>query len=499
MNSAARPLDPSAARGRRAWLRPLSLRAKAVIAFGAVALYFATTFVIISSERARLTRIVEELEGLAQVEGTLARLNLFASHTVLKINESYFVSEPREIVNSVALDVESISAGLGALAGWYPRAGDMVARLEGALEAARSSPARSGVLELRRAMHDLAADLDQLSREARARHESMWTGYRVTYDSVTLLAATLSVLGLAIFGVLVMVFFRRLAWDLRLLALRAVEVVRGYRGAPLPVTRRDEVGALMDAVNDMQRILREREQQIEVARQQRFHQEKMVAIGSLAAAVAHEINNPIAAIEGVAQRISDVRQTQCPTHGVLCHPELILEHTRRIVGITSQLQQLTRPQSTEAEWTDLNSLASATCTFVSYDPRFRAVKMELALDAAVPAVWAVGDHVTQVLMNLLINAADALQASPARRIDVRTALDGDFVRLSVTDTGAGMAPGVAARAFEEGFTTKAEGSGIGLFMCRTLVERAGGRIALESQPGIGTTITIWLPTRSPES
>jgi signal transduction histidine kinase len=484
---------------RNRWLRPLSLRAKAVIAFSAVALYFAATGIVVSMERARLTRVVEDLEGLAQVEATLARVNLFASHTVLKINESYFTAEPRDIVNAVALDVESISAGLGGLTGWYPHAADMGARLDGALAAARASPARSGVIELRRAMHDLAADLDQLSREARARHESMWNNYRVAYDSITLMAATLSVLGLAIFGSLVMVFFRRLAWDLRLLADRAVDVVRGYRGAPLEVTRRDEVGALMDAVNRMQLILREREQQIEVARQQRFHQEKMVAIGSLAAAVAHEINNPIAAIEGVAQHIHEVKDGLCPTGGGLCQPELILEHTRRIVGITRQLQQLTRPGSNEAEWTDLNSLAQATCTFVSYDPRFRTVRMELALDDGIPAVWAVADHVTQILMNLLINAADAMRESVERRIDVASAIDGEWVRLAVRDTGSGMVPEVAARAFDEGFTTKAEGSGIGLFMCKTLVERGGGRISLESKPGSGTAITIWLPTHSPES
>lgn len=480
------------------WLRPLSLRAKAVIAFAAVALYFAAAGVVVSMERDKLTRVVEDLERLAQVEATLARVNLFASHTVLKINESYFNAEPRDIVNSVALDVESISAGLGALTGWYPHAAQMGARLDRALATARASSAPGGVIELRRAMHDLAADLDQLSREARARHESMWNGYRVTYDSVTVMAATLSVFGLAIFGSLVMVFFRRLAWDLRLLAGRAVEVVRGYRGAPLEVTRRDEVGALMDAVNRMQLILREREQQIEVSRQQRFHQEKMVAIGSLAAAVAHEINNPIAAIEGVAQQIHDVKDGGCPSGGGFCQPELILQHTRRIVGITRQLQQLTRPGSNEAEWTDLNALSRATCTFVSYDPRFRNVRMDLFLDDTVPAVWAVADHVTQVLMNLLINAADALRDASERRLEVRTAIDGASVRLEIRDTGSGMGPEVAARAFDEGFTTKPEGSGIGLFMCKTLVERDGGRISLHSQQGIGTAITIWLPSSSPE-
>jgi signal transduction histidine kinase len=472
----------------------LSLRTKAVIAFGAVAAYFAATAVIVNHQREKLTGIVEQLETLNEVESTVARVNLFASHAILKINENYFVAEPRQIVEAIELDVQSMSAGLGGLAGWYPRADAMMARLETALAAARVSPARSGVIEVRAAMHDIAADLGQLTREVRARHDSMWASYRTTYDAVTLIAATLSLTGLAIFGGLVMVFFRRLAWDLRLLAERAVGVVRGYRGEALPVTRGDEVGALMEAVNDMQGILRSREQQIELARQQRFHQEKMVAIGSLAAAVAHEINNPIAAIEGVAQSIQSVRTHECPGGGGLCHPELILQHTRRIAGITRQLSELTSAQSTAPEWTDLNSLARATASFVTYDPRLRTVHLDLDLDASIPAVWVVPDHMTQVLMNLLINAADALGGAARRDIRLASAAEGAYVRLSVSDTGCGMDAATAARAFEEGFTTKGEqGSGIGLFLCKTLVERGGGRIGLESRPGRGTTVTLWLP------
>lgn len=476
---------------------PLSLRAKAVLAFAAIVVYFVASGVVLSLQRAKMFTIVEQLETLNQVEATLARVNTFASQAVLKINEGYFTAEPRHLVEAVQIDVESISAGLGGLTAWYPRAGAMIERLEASLVEARSSPGRSGVGALRDMLHELAAELDQLSREVRARHDRMWTGYFTTYDSVTLIAATLFMIGLAVFGGIVMVFFRRLAWDVRSLSDRAVAVVRGYRGEPLRVTRRDEVGALMDSVNRMQQILRAREQEVEVVRQQRFHQEKMAAIGSLAAAVAHEINNPIAAIEGVAQTIGE----QCPNCmecGEVGRPELILQHTRRIVGITRQLSELTSPHSTEREWTDLNALARNTSTFVTYDPRFRGVRVDVECDAMIPAVWAVADHVTQVLMNLLINAADSLRglAAAERRIRVATRARGERVELVVQDNGHGMPAEVRERVFEEGFTTKAEGSGIGLFMCRTLLERGGGTIHLESRVGEGTTVTVSLPTQA---
>jgi signal transduction histidine kinase len=473
----------------------LTLRAKAILAFAAIALYLAAAAGAVSWQRSKLNHILEELESLQQVESTLARVNTFASQTLLKINEGIIGSEPRRIAESVAIDVESISAGLGGLGAWYPGAGAMGTRMDAALTAARATPERSGVLLLRSVILEASAVLDQISREVHASHESMWAGYRATYDSVTLLASLFFMLGLASFGTLSMVFVRRLARDLGMLSERAVEVVRGFRGAPLPVSRGDEVGALMDSVNRMQLILREREQQIEVTRQQRFHQEKMAAIGSLAAAVAHEINNPIAAIEGVAHTIGEARCGACAGAPGDCHPELILEHTRRIAAITRQLSQLTSPQSTEAEWTDLNAIARATCAFVGYDPRFRAITMDLALDASVPAAWAVGDHVTQVLMNLLINAADAFRGGTGsmRRIKVSTRADERHVHLAVEDNGPGMDREVAARAFEEGFTTKADGSGIGLFMCKTLVERDGGTIGLASQVGAGSRVTVSLP------
>lgn len=470
---------------------PLSLRAKAVIAFAAVALYFLAAGVVLSVQREKAIAIVEELESVNRVEATLARVNTFASQAVLRINEQADLEPPRRIVESVELEVESIAAGLGGLTAWYPQAGAMVQRLRAVLAGARAEPSRAAVLELRAQMGGLALQLDQLSRETRTRHDRMWNAYRATYDSVTLAAGVLFALGLCGFGGLVIGFFRRLAWDLGSVAERSMDVVRGYRGDPMAVTRRDEVGSLMESVNRMQTILRDREREIEVARQQRFHQEKMVAIGSLAAAVAHEINNPIAAIEGVAESI--------PVAPGADGPRLILEHTRRIAGITRQLSRLGSQRSTDPEWIDVNGLARATTSFMSYDPRLRAVRTALELDPAVPAAWAVDDHVTQVLMNLLINAADALAVVPAaeRRIEVRTREREGFVELTVRDNGPGMARHVLDHAFDEGFTTKAEGSGIGLFMCRTLVEKGGGRIALASIPGEGTEVAVSLPSQPP--
>jgi signal transduction histidine kinase len=250
----------------------------------------------------------------------------------------------------------------------------------------------------------------------------------------------------------------------------------------------------------MQNDLRHWEQQQEIGRQQRFHQEKMAAVGSMAAAIGHEVSNPIAAIAGMAQFLLDETRDATDKVGHLANDfgVQILRQTERISLIMRQLASLTRPHSPEPELLDLNALVRSTCSFISYDKRFRGIEFEYGLDHDVPALLGVADHLTQVLMNLLINAADAMEDVPkdgSARIRVASFVVADTVCLAVADTGHGMTEEVRARAFEESFTTKpaGKGRGIGLFLCKTLIEQAGGQIQVQSTPGVGTTLILHLP------
>src|SRR5262249_20240667 len=284
--------------------------------------------------------------------------------------------------------------------------------------------------------------------------------------------------GMLVFGALMLLFLTRLGWDLKRLQDRSLAVAKGYRGAALPVTRSDEIGALERSVNRMQQELVEREAQVEIARCQQFHREKMAAVGALAAQVAHEINNPIAVIAGIADVIGEAR---------------IAEQARRVAGITRQIAEMSSPQAAERQLLDLNGLVENACAFARYDRRLRKVDLELALDRRLPAVHAVGDHLTQVLMNLLTNAADAIaEAGVAGRVRVATQRDGDAVLLTVSDNGAGMDERIRSRAFDEFFTTKPQGKGcgIGLALSRRLLRESGGDIAIESQPGQGALFTV---------
>jgi signal transduction histidine kinase len=180
-------------------------------------------------------------------------------------------------------------------------------------------------------------------------------------------------------------------------------------------------------------------------------------------------------------------------------PAMILEQAQRISAISRQVAEFTRPPANTPAMIDVNAVIRSTCKFVQYDRRLRNVELDLALYKELPAVLAIADHVTQVLMNLIINAADALTGVTGRKPTIRIATyrGNDEVVMTVIDNGRGMDSETLARAFEEAFTTKSagEGRGLGLFLCRSLLERSGGRIDLQSTPGEGTTATVRFPQR----
>lgn len=477
----------------------VSLRSKGIFAYVALVVYVVVVGMLVAHERGRLFAAVQELEQLHALEERLAKVNTSLAHAILKLQDLYYSAADFSLsYENVALDIEAVQASLEGLKQHDPKFQNRIAALDSALGEMRANPERSNLLVLRMCLHDLVAELDEFTRRVRDRKDRLAEEYRLAYDAITLIALIGGLVGVILFGGLVALFFTRLAWDIKKLEARALDVVAGDRGPPLKVMRQDEVGSLMESVNRMQLALRQREQQLEISRRQSFHQEKMAALGSLAASVAHEINNPIAAITGVAEAIYEARcSSRCADMDAPCRPELILEQAKRISKITQQLADMSAPASPESQLLDLNAIVRNICSFITYDQRFRNVGLTLDLDPHLPAVFGVADHVTQILMNLLINAADAMEAVTSRKpsLAVMTRTGGDEAVLSVIDNGCGMDEETLAHAFDEAFTTKpaGRGSGLGLFMCKSLLAGMGGSIELESTPGEGTRATVRLP------
>src|SRR6266581_753964 len=421
----------------------LSLKIKGILAFAALVCYAILGGFFAESERQKLLQLVDELERVHRAEEQLVQINMSMARTMLAVNLAFSADDPATMVQNTVTEIEA----------------------------------------------------------TRGQKMLLLDDYRVSYDRVTLRSLAFAVIGIIVFGALTALFFSRLTWDIRKLETRALDIVNGYRGAPIEVTRGDEIGSLMRAVNQMQQDLREHERHIERTRQEQFHREKMAAVGSLAAQLAHAINNPIAAISGIASSIHDVRRSyHCPNRDVVCQPELILEQTRRISAITRQIADFTRPQASKSELLDINQLIRSACSFVSYDRRFNGIALLTDLDAELPAVRAVGDHITQVLMNLLFNAADALEDSAPNcgNISVSTRSTTTQAIIEVCDNGKGMDASTLSHVLDEYFTTKpsGKGTGLGLALSRELIRDGGGTLSLQPAPGKGALARIVLPLRA---
>ena len=235
---------------------------------------------------------------------------------------------------------------------------------------------------------------------------------------------------------------------------------------------------------------------LKMSRIRMAQREKMVALGQMAAGIAHEIGNPLTSLSSVVQYLG----RKCPDkeQKELC--AVVDHHVGRISAILKRLLTLARPATAEYRWVDVNEVIENTLSLVRFDKRARGVAVEHVRSSDLPIVWLNPQNLEQCLLNILINALDAMDAKGpggSHRLDIATTCNDEMVEIRVTDTGIGMSPEVCRRAFESFFTTKeiSRGTGLGLFVSYNLVAEIDGAIELESSPGQGTTAIIRFPVR----
>ena len=220
-----------------------------------------------------------------------------------------------------------------------------------------------------------------------------------------------------------------------------------------------------------------------------IHQEKMATIGLLAAGVAHDMGNPLASIEAQLQLL-DEGSFPAESASVMT---TVRQEVARLRRILRELIDFARRRRDEACLVSVRSVTEDALRLLRHDPRMRGVEASTAFDSEAPPVSIVEDHLMQVVLNLLINALDAMSGGGTLRIEVQGT--GRTVALRVHDSGAGMDRHVLARCFEPLFTTKApgQGTGLGLSISRDILRAIGGDIELHSVLGHGTTAVVTLP------
>jgi len=236
--------------------------------------------------------------------------------------------------------------------------------------------------------------------------------------------------------------------------------------------------------------LTEMQEQIADHERAMLQQEKLVAIGQLAAGVAHEVSNPLASMDGLLQMMQ--RHPDKP------RPEAVgqlRDQVQRITQTVRQLNTLSHPDLGKPERADLNQLVTATLAIVEYDHRLRRVEMSRELGDDVGVVNVVPRAVQQALMNLVLNALDAMSEVESPQLTVRTRRDGAWRVLEIADNGHGIAAADRERIMQPFVTSKpaGRGTGLGLPISLGLVREQGGELTFESEPARGTTFRIRLP------
>lgn len=478
----SRPLPaPSAApaRGR-------SLRARAFTGVLLLVLYLLGSVVYVSIERSKIYDSIEQLQLLSRHERALALAEAAVSGARIDVQEAGAAgSEAQAPLQEIALYMETCTRLFAALDEFDPAYALLARQITRSYESLKASPVRAHWIDLRESLDRAASDLEIRRASLVERRESLTTGYQRQYDRVTIESIVLALAGVAIFGSMTAWFFARLTLDIGQLEAHARRIVHGTRGVALPVTRDDEVGRLMLAVNRMAVDLDEREKQLEIESQRRSHHDKMTAVGALAAGVAHEVNNPLAVISAVAEDLAAQRGT-VPAERVVDGAQQILGQLQRAALAARQLAEAAAPHPAEHTWVDFNGLLQRVLKLASYDKRYRHVAIEATLDASLPALRTAGDAVQQVLMLMVSLACEAIGPSPAGRaptLAVATGSRGDAVHARV------RVPAVLDLGRDD-VRRRVE-------LARAIAAPLHGHLALDQDADGGTTLTLEIVVEPP--
>jgi PAS domain S-box-containing protein len=240
------------------------------------------------------------------------------------------------------------------------------------------------------------------------------------------------------------------------------------------------------------------EDELRVARQDLAHASRLALVGELMASIAHEINQPLTSIMANAGAGLHRLGHQASADAVSELREILLDirDQGRLAGdVIERLRALAGKRPLERQALDVNELASDILRLVGGDARRRGVALRTELVPALPAIAADRVCLQQVVLNLLVNAMDALDQveEEDRELVVRTRLLDDAVEVAVSDTGRGIPADRLPKLFDAFFTTKKDGLGLGLAIARSIVEAHGGRIWAEDHGGRGATFRMTLP------
>ena len=301
-------------------------------------------------------------------------------------------------------------------------------------------------------------------------------------------------LALLILSAVISLFWSRLITrPMEILSSAAKVVGSGRFDVRVKPSSRDEIGDLAQSFNQMAEGLDTREQELKASQAALIQSEKMAAFGQLGAGIAHEVKNPLAGIIGLAQLLLRKVEKDGPLYKNL---EMIEKEARRSKSITENLLRFARQEKVSFMKIDLNAVATESAAIVDHQLGINQIKLKRELAQGLPQIIGNANQLQQVLMNLMINAQQAMEGKPGTVTLSTRLLNAGQVELRVTDTGPGIPKEIQAKIFEPFFTTKpaGKGTGLGLSVSYGIIKDHKGEVRIESTPGKGAAFIISLPT-----
>lgn len=481
----------------------MSLQAKGMIAFAVLTIYAASLTFFVLDQKAALIDEVEQLRHVYEGEGRVSQSDLATLRTLQNLRAEILVQKDdldRQGLREQLALVRSLYEGLPMR---YPGGETTLLSLQSALDEAYINPSLASVSALRYRLQDAEEMLGRRIDRIRAQQSSRFDGFRERSDLVALSALTIGVLGLLAIGITSGRFLKTISRDLKRLELQAAAVVKreslpaDLHDSDLP-RRGDEFGKFAEALERLSLELEERERRSEIEREKYIQQEKTAAIGTLAAGIVHEIGNPVAAISELVRSIrEDDASVGLDRREIHDRCDTVLQHLERILAVVRDVTEFSTNPSGEHELLDLNQLIRTTYRLMRYDKRLLKIGCALELDKNLPPLEGNEEQLIQVIMSMLVNAADAVEGVNSRVpvITIATHADRDRIHLAIRDNGCGMDAEAQRHVFDAFYTTKSvdRGTGLGLTLCQSIVEEHGGTIEIESQADAGTTVHIYLP------
>lgn len=272
-----------------------------------------------------------------------------------------------------------------------------------------------------------------------------------------------------------------------------LKVEKGDFAVRIAYNGNDEIGRLIESFNSMvDRLDLTRKELEQLHFQQLERADRLASIGEMAAGIAHEIKNPLAGISAAVTIIKDDMSAGDPRGAILGE---VIDQVMRLDKTVNDLLFFGKPSLPELSWLDINTILTITLKFASQHSGGANIERRIELQSDLPPVYADGKQMQQVFLNIVLNAYQAMLSGGVLGITSSLAIRNDieYVRVDISNTGPSIPPQILDKIFTPFFTTKAQGTGLGLPICNKLVKLHKGEIRVTSDDTTGTVFTVELP------